>query len=39
MARKHFKMCFWETQIKTTLRFYLTTVKMSTIRDTIDNEM
>ena len=39
MARKHFKMCFRETKIKTTLRFYLTTVKMSTIRDTIDNEM
>lgn len=31
-------MYFWETQIKTTLRFYLTQVKSGITRDANDNE-
>jgi hypothetical protein len=42
MAKKHMKKCspslaVNETQIKTTLRFYLTPVRIATIKNTTNN--
>jgi hypothetical protein len=43
MAKKHMKICspslaIKETQIKTTLRFYLTPVRIATTKNSINNK-